>query len=188
MIATGGLLEVSHPRFLMQGTHTIWVRSRVSEDQHGISAPEQISFVVDWDPPTVTLTTDPSADRVMVTAHDVVTADTALQYAYAVGKDGFGPFGPAREISLGAVEAQGGVKVQVRDELGNVGEATYRAPRVALRPDSDAVGSSDKTSPLAGCSSVGGLEVLGLLALAVIRRRRSRGLMPVVPASQSRSF
>ncbi len=173
LVATDGLLEVSHPRFLLQGTHTIWVRSRVSEDQHGISAPEQISFVVDWDAPTVSLTADPSADRVMVTAHDVVTADTALQYAYAVGKGGFGAFGPAREVSLSAVEAQGGVTVQVRDELGNVGEATYRAPTVALRADSEGADSVSHTMPLAGCSSVGGLEVLGLLALAAIRRRRS---------------
>ncbi len=171
--APDGVFEVSHPRFLLQGVHTISVRSRVAEDQHGISPAEQVSFVVDWEAPSIFVAPDPASDRLVVTAHDVVSADSALQFAYGVGTEAVGGFGPAREVSLSAVEAAGGVTIHVRDELGNVGEYTYRAPVVALRPEGQAKGnvSLDKM-PLTGCSSLGGLELLGLLALAAIRRRR----------------
>jgi len=171
--ATEGTLEISHPRFLLQGVHTLWVRSRVAEDQHGISAPVQVSFVVDFDAPSVSLAPDFSADRLMVTAHDVVTADSKLEYAYAVGTEAFSAFGPAREISLSAVDASGGVTVQVRDELGNVGEAVYRAPVVALRDQAKVGPVNGVGLPIAGCTSLGGLELLGLVALAALRRRRA---------------
>ncbi len=177
--AENGELAISHARFLLQGTHTISVRSRVAEDEHGVSPAISVPFVVDFDAPTVTLREDRSADRLVVTAHDVVTAPNALQFAYAVGQQAFGDFGPAREISLGAVEAQGGVTVRVRDELGNVGEATWRAPTVALRPDpSDASGAVSPVQrvPAYGCSSVGGLGLefaFGLAVLALRRRHRS---------------
>jgi len=171
--APEGTLEISHPRFLLQGVHTLWVRSRVAEDQHGISAPVQVSFVVDFDAPSVSLAPDFSADRLMVTAHDVVTADSKLEYAYAVGTEAFSAFGPAREISLSAVDASGGVTVQVRDELGNVGEAVYRAPVVALRDQAKVGPVNGVGLPIAGCTSLGGLELLGLVALAALRRRRA---------------
>ena len=163
-------LLVSHPRFLMQGQHVIHVRARIAEDPHAISNSKDVGFVVDWEAPEVSLQADPATDRVLVTARDVVSGDK-LQFAYRVGEGAASAFGAAREISLSAVEQQGGVTVLVRDEFGNVGQAVYRAAQVALRPDV----AAEVPTPTqgAGCSTTGGLELLALGALALLRRRRS---------------
>ncbi len=160
-------LVVSHARFLLQGRHTISVRARVAEDAHAISAPVQLGFLVDWEPPEVSLQQDLERDRVLVTARDVISAPEALQYAYQVGTGAVSAFGPAREISRSAVEAQGGVTVLVRDEQGNVGRASWKAAQVALRPElPDAI-----DAPVtAGCSTGAGLGLVGLAAW--LRRRR----------------
>ncbi len=170
--APGGELVVSHPAFLMQGVHQIEVRARTAEDPHGISAPSSVGFLVDWEAPELALSLDRAADRVVVSAHDVVTADGALQFAYAIGQGAFSEFGPARPISLAAVEEQGGVTVRVRDELGNVAEKAWRAPTVALRDEVPADLPGAKSMPGFGCSTVGGSSLLGLVALALMLRRR----------------
>jgi hypothetical protein len=166
---TDNELVVSHPRFLLQGHHTISVRARIAEDPHALSVTKDIGFLVDWEAPELTLTANLTSNRLEVAAHDVLSADR-LTYAYAVGTAARSDFGPAREISLSAVEQQGGVTVFARDEYGNIGQATYRPPQVALRPDvvADLPG---KAGSAGGCSSTG-LEVLALGVLALLRRRR----------------
>lgn len=167
--ADGTSLTVSHPRFLLQGSHVIHVRARHAEDPQGISAPKSVGFAVDWEPPEVTLRADETADRIVVTASDVVSGDK-LQYAYRVGDEAASAFGPAREISYSAVEQQGGVTVLVKDAFGNVGEASWRPAQVALRPE---VQDVTPTSSGTGCSA-SGAGVLALGALALLRRRRAR--------------
>lgn len=166
--APHGELVVSHPRFLLQGQHVISVRARVVEDAHAISAPVPVGFLVDWEAPEVSLRQDLERDRLVVTARDVVTAAGALEYAYQVGRGAPSAFGAAREISLSAVEAQGGVTVFVKDQLGNVGQATWRPAEVALRPDLPEVAEGPVA---AGCSTGGGLA---LVAVAAWLRRRRR--------------
>lgn len=164
-------LVVSHPRFLLQGQHVVHVRARIAEDTHAISASKEVGFMVDWEAPEVSLVADLEHDRLLVTARDVISADR-LQYAYQVGEGARSEFGAAREISLSAIEQQGGVTVFARDEYGNVGQAIYRAPQVALRPDvTQALPGGQQVN--AGCSATGGLELLALGALALLRRRRS---------------
>lgn len=165
----GNELLVSHPRFLLQGQHVIHVRARIAEDPHAISASRDVGFMVDWEAPELSLTPDLATDRLVVSARDVLSADR-LEFAYRVGDGSTSAFGAAREISLSAVEQQGGVTVLARDEFGNVGQATYRAPQVALRED---VAEELGQGPRAGCSATGGLELLALGALALLRRRRS---------------
>jgi hypothetical protein len=166
-------LEVSHPVFLMQGDHQIEVRSRYAEEAHGISTPVTLGFRVDWEPPEVTLAVDRANDRIQVTARDVITSPEALTYAYAVGTGAFTDFGPAREISLSSIEQQGGVSVQVKDEMGNIGTASWKVPVVALRPENSAVDPA--VGPAAGCSAAAGLPLAGLaFALAGLLRRRRR--------------
>lgn len=172
LAAAQGELEVSHPSFLMQGLHAIEVRSRWAEDAHGISAPVKVGFLVDWEPPEVKLAVDRAADRIQVTATDVVSRPAALQYSYAVGEGPFSDWGAPREVMLSAVELQGGVTVRVRDELGNVGEAAWKVPVVALRPEGE---SDPAAGPAAGCASLGGAPLAGLLvALGALLRRRRR--------------
>jgi hypothetical protein len=175
--AEAGALTVSHPRFLLQGLHTIEVRARVAEDPHGLSAPEPVGFVVDWDAPEVALIADQLTDRLEVRAHDVVSEASRLEFAYRVGEGPVSAFGAAREVRLSAVEAQGGVTVLVRDELGNVGQAVWRAPTVAVRPERPNAEPEDEGRAGAaptGCSAIDGLALscLGALAGLMCRRRR----------------
>ena len=165
-------LAVEHPVFLLQGMHTIEIRSRVEEDPHGISDAVQVGFVVDWEPPEVKLTADRARDLLLLTAHDVISPLEKLEYAFAIG-GAFSVFGPAREIGLSAIEAQGGVTVRVRDQVGNVAEAKWRGLTSAIRPDQDV--ASVPQVQASGCASALGdasLWSIGLLALAAARRRR----------------
>jgi hypothetical protein len=121
--------------------------------------------MVDWEAPEISLAADLAHDRLVVSARDVISADR-LEFAYRVGQGDTSAFGPSREISLSAIEQQGGVTVLARDEFGNVGQAIYRSATVALREDP----AVDAPAKAAGCSTTGGLLALG--ALALIRRRR----------------
>lgn len=169
--APSGELAIAHPAFLFQGVHRIEVRSRLVAEPHAVSMPVPVSFVVDYEPPEVHLTPDRQANRVFVTASDVVTPAAKLEYAYAVGDGPASAFGAPRDIDLAAVEAQGGVTVQVRDEAGHVGTASWRAATTGLRPATDAAPGSPASSVF-GCGVTGGSGLLGLLGLALLARRR----------------
>ena len=111
-----------------------------------------------------------------VSASDVVTPTGKLQFAYRVGEGALSSFGPARVVDLEAVEAAGGLEVQVRDEAGNVGQAFWRVPKIAERPEPGVSGAPAETGG-AGCSAGGG--ALGIWALVagagcLWRRRRFR--------------
>ncbi|MHB8877890.1 MAG: LBP/BPI/CETP family protein [Myxococcaceae bacterium] len=169
----GGELEVSHPVFLLQGAHRIEVRSRFGEHPRAVSAPVEVGFVVDYAPPEVTLAVDREHDRLVVRARDTVSPQGALRFAYRVGQEAWGEFGPARQVDLGSVEAGGGLTVRVRDEQGNVAEAAYRVPVIATRAEAPE-GSAGAVSS-GGCSAAGGAlgsGVLVLLAGVLVRRRR----------------
>lgn len=164
-------LLVTHSRLLMQGPHVIHVRVRTSEDPRGVSGPQTVPFLVDWDAPRVFLTPDAANDRLVVVARDAVSEER-LEFAYQVGAGAQSAFGAAREISLSAVEAQGGVTVFARDEYGHVGQSTWKGTQIALRPDAvaDVAPTADIAAPT-GCSTGGaGLFLLGLVGL--LRRRK----------------
>lgn len=169
-----GTLTIAHPTFAFEGHHVIEVRSRTQEQPAGISAPVSVGVRLDWTAPSVKLSADPQTNRLLVTASDNLTAEGELEYAYRLGAEAFSGFGPAREVDLSAIESAGGFSVQVRDAAGNVGEAHWRMPTVADRPDAE--GSSTGVASAVGCSSAGGglslLALFGTLSLA-LRRRRS---------------
>ena len=168
--APSGELAIAHPAFLFQGAHRIEVRSRLAAEHHAVSMPAVVGFVVDYAPPEVRLTVDRPANRILVAARDVVTPADKLEYAYGVGDGPVSAFGAAREIDLAAVEAQGGVVVQVRDEAGHVGTASWRSATTALRPTTTV--TPDSQSSRFGCGVTGGSGLLGLLALALLSLRR----------------
>lgn len=164
-----GELEVTHPAFLLQGRHVIEVRSRMAEEPFGVSAPVEVGFTVDFAPPEVKIAADRAAGQLRVEARDLVSPPEALLYAYSVGGGPLSSFGAPRLVDLAAIEAAGGLSVHVKDELGNVGEATYRVPMSA-----GVVETAVDTNAPAGCSSVPGSFALGALGLlaALVRRRR----------------
>ncbi len=129
---SAGRLVVRHPALLFEGHHTISVRARVPGSV-GVSAPASVGVTIDWSPPELSLKEDRMSDRLRVHASDVVTARERLRFSYRLGDGEWTAFGAEREISLSAVEAQGGVSVRVRDEAGHVAEARWRAPVVVAR-------------------------------------------------------
>ena len=172
-----GELEVSHPVFLLQGRHVIEVRARMAEQPHGVSAPVAVDFLVDWAAPEVSLSADRKAGVLEVSARDVITSASKLDFAYRVGEGALSAFGPERVVDLEAIEAAGGLEVQVRDEAGNVGRAFWRVPTIAERPEVGANGEALQPGAV-GCNAGGG--ALGLWALVagagcLWRRRRTRG-------------
>ncbi|MGI5865218.1 MAG: hypothetical protein ACOX6T_24630 [Myxococcales bacterium] len=176
----GPTLEVSHPAFILPGKHVIEVRARVAGDAQMIDpTPEALTFLVDWDEPTVAFEADRASNRLLVHARDAVSAPESLRFAYRLGGDELSEFGPAREIDLAAVEAGGGLEVQVMDEAGNVGGARWGFEDLASRPANGpaAQGEGDAVAPATGCSAAGGglagLLSLALLPLALRRRQRA---------------
>jgi hypothetical protein len=179
----GPRLEVEHPVFLLQGKHLIEVRSRLAEESESVDpTPAEVEFLVDWEPPAVALAADERQGRIAVRARDNVSPPEALSFAYRLGNESLSSFGPERPIDLASVERFGSVEVQVRDEAGNVGSATHRAPRsFSVEGNRDGVQGAGGPASRSGdgfCCSAGGPGVFGLLVLGVavtpfLRRRQS---------------
>jgi hypothetical protein len=131
-----------------------------------------VPFVVDWSAPEVEVVKDTENNRLLVRTHDTVTSPENLQFSYRLANDTESPFGAPRLVDLAAVEKAGGLTVKVRDAAGNIGEASYRAPRVGeRRPLPDSSESSG------GCHSTGPGWLhwgLAFLVLGVGRRRTFR--------------
>lgn len=169
-----GRLRVASAAFLLQGDHQIDVRSRFAERPAGVSSPLRVAFRVDWDPPELSLVANREANRLEVRARDVISAPSALQYAYKVGQEAWSDFGPAREIDLDAVAQAGGVIVRARDEAGNVAERSWKGLTTLER----VAPGAQATEVAQGCTAPGipgGL--ISLLAMAGwcgLRRRRGR--------------
>ncbi len=173
---SAGELEVSHPSFVFQGVHQIEVRARLADEPSGISAPTVVAFRVDLQGPEVRLRVDREHQRLDVEARDSISGPDALTYAYRVGEGTFSDFGPARPISLSAIEEAGGATVRVKDEAGNVGEAIYRVAESSNLAGEPKAGTPRADGPLAGgCTSAGGPLLLGALfsLLGLLKRRRS---------------
>jgi len=169
-----GELRVSHPMFLLQGTHKIEVRGRMAEAPHGVGEPLTVPFLVDWEPPELKFQLDRPHDRLVLTARDVITPVDQLQYGYRVGDGEWSEWGAAREIQLSAIEVQGGVTARVRDGQGNVAELAWRVPSVVQRPrlEDEPEALASHAEPRGGCETAAGVPLL--LALVGLGRRRKR--------------
>lgn len=174
----GPTLEVSDPRFLLEGHHDIAVRGRPAHGK-GIadSTPAVVDFLVDWHPPEVRISR--TAGGISVAALDNVTGPQALQFRYGVGDEPLSSWGPARAIDARAVDEVGKLVVEVRDEAGNVGRGTYRTAQavatsgIAPEPAVQAAAAHQA----GGCGSLDGAPTMAsLLALGLVlglRRRRA---------------
>ncbi len=171
----GPTLEVEHPALLAQGLHTVEVRSRIAGEPGSADPnPASVHVLVDWQAPRVALKAQRATDRLVLEVSDAVSSADRMTYAYKLGQDRISDFGPARELTLTEVERAGGIEVQVKDQAGNVGSASWHPATQQLAPEpGDGI-----TAPRggAGCSASGG-GLGGLLALlavpAALRRRRA---------------
>lgn len=164
-----GELHVSHPAFLLQKHHEIQVRARLSKAPNAFSAPVEVGFAVDLEPPSVSLRPDREKDLLIVEASDSMSQTNALEYAYRLGDGQWSQFGPARLVVLSEAEAAGSFAARVRDEAGRVGEASYRTPSAPLR---DLATATSSGAPASGCSSLPGSTSLLALAVALLALKR----------------
>jgi len=170
----GPTLTVTDPRLLIEGHHMIEVRGRPAHGM-GVSdpAPVQLDFLVDWEAPTVRIAASETGMQVVAT--DNVDGPQALRYRYQVGGGAFTDWGSARPIDAQATSEAGSLTVEVQDEAGNVGSATWRGlTDVAPSAGATSKPGADLNSKHGGCGSVGGGSLLGLalLGLALVSRRR----------------
>jgi hypothetical protein len=163
--APGGTLEVMHPALLLDGRHQISVRAQPAEHPGAISQPVTVEVVLDRMPPFVELKRDRSEDAIRVQAFDNLSVPETLQYAYRVGEGTWSSFGAPRPIHFAAVEAAGGVEVRVRDEAGNVGEASWHASvSAATSLEAGPASEGSGAGRAGGCGSTDN----GWLGLAVL--------------------
>ena len=169
--STDGRLRVSRASFLLQGTHQIDVRARFAGDPGSVSPAVRVPFLVDWDPPELSLVR--TADQGLeVKARDVISG-TALRYAYKLGDGAWSGYGPAHPIEREALRQAGGVSVRVQDESGNVAERSWKGLTTLSRvaPAATAAGQAQ------GCTAPGlpgGLvSLLAMAGWCGLRRRRA---------------
>jgi hypothetical protein len=171
--AAGGYLQVTHPALLLDGHHTVEIRARPEAHPGSISESVEFPVLLDRVAPKVTLRPDRAARRLLVDAVDGVSEAQMLQFAYQVGTESWSSFGPARVIDLVAVDAAGGASVRVRDEAGNVQEASYRPTMTAVLPDHEEEANEGRGAA-SGCAATGNALPLfsGILSLGLLWRRR----------------
>lgn len=165
-------VHVSDEILLLQARHVIEARSRVAGEPGSVDeTPARAELVVDILPPRVEVAR--TLEGVDVNAHDLITPEEGLEYRYFV--DGaWTAWGHTTSMSL-PTDAEG-VRVETRDESGNVGMA--QAALIRGLPNAAAPGgcgcfvSDDESNDL----SFGLLALLGLCGAFFFRRRRSSQL------------
>lgn len=168
----GDVLRISHPALQWPGKHLVEIRARTADGASAISAPVPVELVRDIAAPTVKIARAPGQEELLLAAHDDATEAEALAWAIRLGEGPWSSFGEKPTVTLDAAEAAGFVGVRVRDQSGKQAEATWRAPRVAERPDLASAAGSVAT----GCSTTGAGASVALLALVsalAARRRRN---------------
>ncbi|MFT3839545.1 MAG: hypothetical protein QM723_21355 [Myxococcaceae bacterium] len=165
--AANGSVRVVAPQLVLQGKHTVELRTRSLKQPWALSRPLKLEVLTDTEEPSVTLARG-ATGGLTVHAHDRVTPPEELQMAVRLGDGALSDFGPVRELTPD--EADQGVELQLRDRAGNV--ATVR--HGAVTRTHQGLDSDSASPPSTGCSAFGAAGLLPL-ALLVLRRRRRLG-------------
>ncbi|HZU81327.1 MAG TPA: hypothetical protein VE987_00340, partial [Polyangiaceae bacterium] len=163
--------SVSDPRLWLQGRHAVEVKARIAgEPATEDPAPVRLEFLVDTVPPAGEF--DIAGDELLVDAHDLVSPDSALEYAWRAPGGEWSAWTNEPRIRLpqaAPMLAPETLGVRVRDEAGNVGDAAFHGRTTAT-------GSAASCAcDLGGRGRDGGartsLIALLLLGSALVRRR-----------------
>ncbi|MGZ3437989.1 MAG: MYXO-CTERM sorting domain-containing protein, partial [Polyangia bacterium] len=180
---------VQDDAFLLQGHHTIDVRSRVVDDWSTESQPQSLDVLIDSIAPELhPALDDQRRDTFKFGGFDVVTDSNKLVYAWGPAGGQHGEFTSRDSMTFTDALAitEGGARQLVlyaKDEAGNIGSAAYDLGSLGFHGRSTApstggcgcdVGSGDD-----GSNTRGGLVALFLVAL-VLLRRRAKALAPFV--------
>ncbi|HUB07473.1 MAG TPA: hypothetical protein VMB50_10740 [Myxococcales bacterium] len=175
----GGQLAVTAPSFLLQGHHSILLRTR-PQGSRGAGWTATLDFLADYTPPTVDLEVD-AAGRWALSAQDNLTPAEQLQWSTSVAGAPFSAWATGTP-DPNALAAGGAFVVRVRDQAGNVAQAMSDPSLVAggaAEGGSKANAPAAHVAPSTGCGSAPGepcgcLALLAALGLTRLRRRRAR--------------
>jgi MYXO-CTERM domain-containing protein len=161
-------IRVQDEVLLLQARHEVEARARVAGEPASVDeTPARASLLIDILAPTVRV--ERTADGVVVTASDVITAAEQLEVRYRIGGT-WTDWG--RTFRLDLPYDGDDVAVEVRDEAGNVGSA--RAALIRGLPNPNAGDGCGCSAPGTGSSGLplGLLGLLGAAGVVVARRRR----------------
>ncbi|MCU1280393.1 MAG: hypothetical protein JWM53_3939, partial [bacterium] len=180
---------VQDDAFLLQGHHTLDVRSRVVNDWSTESEPKSLDVLIDSIAPELhPARDDQSREAFKFGGFDLVTDSNKLLYAWGPAGGERNEFSSRDSLTFGEALAitEGGARKLVlyaKDEAGNIGAAAYDLGSLEFHGRSTApstggcgcdVGGGDD-----GSGARGGLVALFLMAL-VLLRRRAKALAPFV--------
>ncbi|HWE30136.1 MAG TPA: hypothetical protein VHB97_19135, partial [Polyangia bacterium] len=180
---------VSDDAFLLQGHHTIDVRSRVVNDWSTESEPQSLDVLIDSVPPELhPARDDQDHSRFDFGGFDIVSDADKLQYAWgAMGAERNAwsstasmSYDEAVALTLGGARQ---LVLYAKDEAGNVASAAYDLGTLGFHGRSTAPSTSGCSCEVSGRGSDGGTRggLVAMLVMAlVLLRRRAKALAPFV--------
>jgi hypothetical protein len=183
-------IEIDNPILLLQGRHTLEVRSRFSGMVKTVDrSPARVEFDVDFDKPTLELDFN-QAGRLVFVGHDAVTLPAELTYAWRADGGEWSAWSASTELEvarLGPAWA-GDIEVRVRDLAGREALVTRTFP-VHGNVQRDSSGSGCECSTPGSAPSGHGLwllllSVLALLGWTAARTRLASSAAPVTAKKQ----
>ncbi len=179
---------ISDPAFLLQGHHTIDVRSRVVNDWSTESEPTSLDVLIDSVPPELhPARNELDHSRFDFGGFDIVSDSSKLLYAWGAPGEQHTEFAATSSMSYSEASALtlGGARklaLYVKDEAGNVAAAAFDLGELGFHGRSTAPSTGGCSCELSGhddAGARGGMVALILVAL-VFLRRRARALAPFV--------
>lgn len=123
-------VAVQDPQFWMQGHHAVEVRARVvGAPDTADPSPARLDVVIDTVAPAGSF--DVAGHEIRFDAHDAVTPAEAMLYRVSVDGGAWGPWQLGDRTTLPALLDGLTVRVQARDEAGNVGELAFHGRTTA---------------------------------------------------------
>ena len=176
--ARGQQLAITSPNFLIQGNHTILLRTRPLGSR-GAGWKQTLTFVADYTPPSVSLGLDETG-RFTLSATDNLTPAPLIEWSVSSAGGGFSAWVTGTP-DPNALAAQGTFVLRARDQVGNI-TVVSSDPSAVVGGEAEGGGAAvaaPATNPhpmASGCSSAGGanagLSLLALVGLSFLRRRK----------------
>ncbi|MFH1809645.1 MAG: hypothetical protein ABIJ09_12940 [Pseudomonadota bacterium] len=164
-----GVLTLTSPLLGLTGHHRLEVRGRrVGAPETLEPEPQVLRVTLDPDPPTLALHRTTTGD-VVAEAHDLVSDDDHLEFAFALDGGDLGDFTPRAQLDAEDLRGVRVVSARARDEAGHLSPLA----RIAI---GDGVPSQDQAAAGCSCASgpASGTFLLSLLGGLVLARRRRR--------------
>jgi uncharacterized protein (TIGR03382 family) len=175
----GQQLAVTSPNFLLQGNHSIQLRTRPL-GSNGKGWMQTLNFVADYTPPSVSLGIEAATGLFTLSATDNITPAADIEWSVSWAGGGFSAWAIGTP-NPNALAALGPFVLKARDQVGNV-TVVSSDPSAVVGGEAEGGGGPGAPAAAAapalggGCSSTGGSVDFGLLALVaaglVLRRRK----------------